>query len=117
MAAWLRLVPRQLSSGNKQVLLSISKRGDRYLSTLLIHGARAALYKLLPMKMAPLNSIKFLVLIVQTQNRSGILQLNFFNRTNFCVIAQLTEHKAILQIVLFLKPEILTRIGSILLTF
>ncbi len=43
MAAWLRLVPRQLSSGNKQVLLSISKRGDRYLSTLLIHGARAAL--------------------------------------------------------------------------
>ncbi|WP_419421536.1 IS110 family transposase (plasmid) [Legionella sp. D16C41] len=43
MAAWLGLVPRQLSSGNKQVLLGISKRGDRYLRTLLIHGARAAL--------------------------------------------------------------------------
>ena len=43
LAAWLGLVPRQYSSGNKQVLLGISKRGDRYLRTLLIHGARAAL--------------------------------------------------------------------------
>lgn len=43
MAAWLGLVPRQSSSGNKQVLLGISKRGDRYLRTLLIHGARSAL--------------------------------------------------------------------------
>lgn len=43
MAAWLGLVPKQLSSGNKQILLGISKRGDRYLRTLLIHGARAAL--------------------------------------------------------------------------
>lgn len=43
MAALLGLVPRQSSSGNKQVLLGISKRGDRYLRTLLIHGARAAL--------------------------------------------------------------------------
>ena len=36
-------MPRQLSSGNRQILLGISKRGDRYLRTLLIHGARAAL--------------------------------------------------------------------------
>ncbi len=43
MSAWLGLVPRQLSSGDKQTLLGISKRGDRYLRTLLIHGARAAL--------------------------------------------------------------------------
>lgn len=43
MAAWLGLVPRQASSGNNQILLGISKRGDRYLRTLLIHGARAAL--------------------------------------------------------------------------
>jgi len=43
MSAWLGLVPRQVSSGNKQVLLGISKRGDRYLRTLLIHGARAVL--------------------------------------------------------------------------
>jgi transposase len=36
-------VPRQHSSGNRNVLLGISKRGDRYLRTLLIHGARSAL--------------------------------------------------------------------------
>ncbi|AIL13840.1 transposase (plasmid) [Candidatus Paracaedimonas acanthamoebae] len=41
LAAWLGLVPRQHSSGNRQALLGISKRGDRYLRTLLIHGARA----------------------------------------------------------------------------
>jgi transposase len=40
-AAWLGLVPRQDSSGGRQRLLGISKRGDRYLRTLLIHGARA----------------------------------------------------------------------------
>ncbi|MCX7132344.1 IS110 family transposase [Aeromonas sp.] len=43
LAAWLGLVPRQSSSGGKQNLLGISKRGDIYLRTLLIHGARAVL--------------------------------------------------------------------------
>lgn len=42
-AAWLGLVPRQHSSGGRVRLLGISKRGDRYLRTLLIHGARSAL--------------------------------------------------------------------------
>ena len=41
MAAALGLTPRQHSSGNKERLLGISKRGDAYLRTLLIHGARA----------------------------------------------------------------------------
>jgi len=45
MSAWLGLVPKQHSSGDKQILLGISKRGDIYLRTLLIHGARAALSK------------------------------------------------------------------------
>ena len=40
--AWAGLVPGQHSSGGKQTLLGISKRGDTYLRTLLIHGARAA---------------------------------------------------------------------------
>lgn len=43
LSAYLGLVPRQNSSGGKTVLLGISKKGDRYLRTLLIHGARAAL--------------------------------------------------------------------------
>ncbi len=41
LAAFLGLVPRQHSSGGKPTLLGISKRGDVYLRTLLIHGARA----------------------------------------------------------------------------
>jgi transposase len=43
LAAWLGLVPRQHSTGGKQTLLGISKRGDCYLRTLLIHGARAVI--------------------------------------------------------------------------
>ena len=43
VSAWLGLVPRQHSSGGKTVLLGITKRGDSYLRTLLIHGARSAI--------------------------------------------------------------------------
>jgi len=43
MAANLGLTPREHSSGGKQRLLGISKRGDTYLRTLLIHGARTVL--------------------------------------------------------------------------
>lgn len=45
VAAWLGLVPKQQSSGGKNVLLGMSKRGDTYLRTLLIHGARAVIYR------------------------------------------------------------------------
>lgn len=41
LAAWMGLVPKQNSSGGKQTLLGISKRGDTYLRTLMIHGARS----------------------------------------------------------------------------
>ena len=41
MAAWLGLVPRQHSSGERRLLMGISKRGDQHLRTLLVHGARA----------------------------------------------------------------------------
>ena len=43
LAAWLGLVPRQHSTGGKANLSGISKRGDCYLRTLLIHGARAVI--------------------------------------------------------------------------
>ena len=43
LAAWLGLVPRQFTTGGKPKLLGISKRGNKYLRRLLIHGARAAL--------------------------------------------------------------------------
>lgn len=41
VSAWLGLIPKQHSSGNKIVLGSITKRGDRYVRKLLVHGARS----------------------------------------------------------------------------
>ena len=43
LAAWLGLVPRQVTTGGKPKLLGISKRGDIYVRKLLIHGARSVL--------------------------------------------------------------------------
>lgn len=43
LAAWLGLTPRQATTGGKTKLLGISKRGNRYLRRVLVHGARAAL--------------------------------------------------------------------------
>ncbi len=55
MAAWLGLVPRQCSSGDKRVLLGISKRGNQQLRTLLIHGARAVV-RTAPNKTGAMNT-------------------------------------------------------------
>jgi transposase len=44
-AAWLGLVPKQHSTGGKERLGGISKRGDGYIRKLLIHGARAAVHR------------------------------------------------------------------------
>jgi transposase len=41
LAAWLGLVPQEHSTGGKTTLLGISKRGNRYLRRLLVHGARS----------------------------------------------------------------------------
>jgi transposase len=43
LAAWLGLVTRQMTTGGKPRLLGITKRGNKYLRKLLVHGARAAL--------------------------------------------------------------------------
>ncbi len=43
--AWLGLVPRQEGTGGQVKLLGISKRGDKYVRTLLVHGARAVLLR------------------------------------------------------------------------
>lgn len=45
LSAWLGLTPRQHSSGNRQLLLGISKRGDSYVRKLLVHGARSVVYR------------------------------------------------------------------------
>jgi transposase len=55
LAAWLGLVPRQATTGGRLRLLGITKRGNKYLRTLLIHGARAALPSLLTVE-SPLGN-------------------------------------------------------------
>jgi transposase len=64
-AAWLGLVPRQHSSGGKVSLGRITKRGDQYLRTLLIQGARSAVAA------APRRSDPISRWIVQLQQRIG----------------------------------------------
>ena len=44
-AAWVGVVPRQYSTGGRQKLYGISKRGNIYLRRMLIHGARAVLFR------------------------------------------------------------------------
>ena len=44
-AAWLGLVPKQISTGDRTILGSISRRGNRYLRTLFVHGARSVLFR------------------------------------------------------------------------
>ena len=46
LAAWLGLTPRQHSTGGKTKMLGISKRGNKYLRKLLVHGARSAMRSL-----------------------------------------------------------------------
>jgi transposase len=45
-AAWLGLAPKEFSTGGKQHLLGISKRGNPYLRKLLVHGARSCVLHL-----------------------------------------------------------------------
>jgi transposase len=54
LAAWLGLVPRQHSSGERHVLMGISKRGSQPLRAMIVHGARAVV-RTAPGKMDPSN--------------------------------------------------------------
>lgn len=60
LSAWLGITPREYSSGEKRYLGRISKRGDSYLRTLVIHGARSVMarIKTLQRQRQPLNAIQ-----------------------------------------------------------
>lgn len=75
-AAWLGLVPRQFSTGGKPRHGRITKRGDRYLRTLLVHGARAALCQL-----SRLNTAK-------AQWAQGVRQRRGFNKATIALAAK-----------------------------
>jgi len=65
LAAWMGLVPRQHSTGGKQRLLGISKRGDVYLRMLVIHGARSV------MRLAHRKSDRISCWAAQLEQRRG----------------------------------------------
>lgn len=68
-ASWLGLTPREHSSGTVRRLGSISKRGDRYLRMLLVHGARAVLYSAHAAQRAgrPLDALRHWALRVESR--------------------------------------------------
>src|SRR5215472_769540 len=73
LAAWIGLVPRQFSSGDRKVLMGISKRGNQQLRSLLVHGARAVV-RTAPSKTDPSN-----MWVNQLRERRG------FNRATVAV--------------------------------
>ncbi len=79
MAAWLGLVPRQHSSGDRTVLMGISKRGDKHLRSMLVHGTRAVV-RTAPNKSDPLNRW-----VNQLRERRG------FNRATVAVANKTTR--------------------------
>jgi transposase len=54
LAAWVGLVPRQFSSGDRKILMGVSKRGSQHLRSLLVHGARSVV-RTAPNKTDPTN--------------------------------------------------------------
>jgi transposase len=89
LAAWLGLVPKQNSSGGKQVLLGISKRGDTYLRTLLIHGARAVI-RVVEKKDLPDNWLRKLI----SRRNKNVAAVALANKNARIVWALLTKNEA-----------------------
>ena len=87
-AAWLGLVPRQHSTGGKDRLLGISKRGDRYLRCLLIHGARSVVRQCLYRKKTDARS-RWLQRLLERHHRNvaTVALANRMARTAWAVLA------------------------------
>ena len=93
MAAYLGLVPKQHSSGGKERLLGISKRGDRHLRSLLIHGARAIGYRV---KDNPEHSNQWFYRLIQRRgfNKAVVAMANKMARQSWVVLTREQEYKA-----------------------
>ena len=84
-AAWLGVVPRQHSSGGKPNLLGMSKRGDAYLRTMLIHGARSVIYRA-TQKADPRNWV-FKVMTRRNKNVAAVALANKTARIVWALLA------------------------------
>jgi transposase len=94
-AAFLGLVPRQHSTGGKTKLLGISKHGDTYIRTLLVHGARAVLRTLAMGKLAPGKQQKWLTELVGRRGtkRACVGPANKTARIAWCLLAHGTTYE------------------------
>jgi transposase len=70
-AAWLGLTPKEFSSGKTRKLGAITKRGDAYLRTLLIHGARAVLVSALTQHKRGQALDRFHAWVLEVAHRRG----------------------------------------------
>lgn len=77
MAASLGLTPKQSSSGGKERLLGISKRGDAYLRSLLVHGARAVIRTAQPKT----DRLSTWVMRIATTRHANIAAVALANKT------------------------------------
>jgi Transposase IS116/IS110/IS902 family len=91
-AAWLGVVPRQHSSGGKPTLLGMSKRGDAYLRTMLIHGARSVIYR--TTQRAETNSWLVKLTTRRNKNIAAVAMANKTARTVWAPLAHGREFKA-----------------------
>jgi transposase len=95
LAAWVGLVPRQFSSGDRKILMGISKRGSQHLRSLL-HGARAVV-RTAPSKMDPNNTW-----VNQLRERRG------FNRATVAVANKNARISAVRLASLKHGPDVLS---------
>jgi transposase len=96
-AAWLGLVPQQYSTGGKVQLGRISKRGDRYLRSLLVHGARAVLRAIKLKKEEDLSApMKWLKSVAERRghNKGIVAFANKTARVIWVLLSNGTEYQA-----------------------
>lgn len=80
LSAFLGLTPKQSSSGGKDRLLGISKRGDRYLRTLMIHGARAAVKAVLSSKEEKMDRLSCWIRALKTRAHNNVVVVALANK-------------------------------------
>lgn len=87
LAAWLGLVPRQHSRGGKVLMQGISKRGEAYLRTLMIHGARSVI-RVAQSKTTPTDSWSTAMLGRRHKNVAAVARANKNARVAWALLAQ-----------------------------
>ncbi len=85
------VVPRQHSSGGKPTLLGMSKRGDAYLRTMLIHGARSVIYR--ATQRADADSWLVKLTTRRNKNVAAVAMANKTARTVWVLLAHGREFK------------------------